>query len=56
LAVEGFKKYSPIQGLYTTGHWTTQGLGISGVAYVGQDTAKIILRKEKMSYNTGPYE
>jgi len=51
LAVEGFKKYSSIQGLYFTGHWTTQGLGISGVAYVGQDTAKIILRKEKMSYN-----
>lgn len=56
LAVEGFKKYSSIQGLYFTGHWTTQGLGISGVAYVGQDTAKIILRKEKMSYNTNLYE
>lgn len=36
-----------IQGLYLSGHWTTLGIGISGVAYVGQDTAKIILRKEK---------
>ncbi len=45
LAVPGFKKPSFIKGLYLTGHWSTLGLGIPGVAYVGYDTAKIILRK-----------
>lgn len=47
LAVPDFKKSSFIQGLYLTGHWTTQGLGISGVVYVGYDIAKMILRKRK---------
>jgi prolycopene isomerase len=47
LAVSGFKKPSFVKNLYLTGHWTTQGLGISGVTYVGYDTAQIILRKEK---------
>jgi len=46
LAETGFKKPSFIDGLFLTGHWTTQGLGVSGVVYVGYDTAKIILRKE----------
>ena len=47
LAVPGLRKCSFIQNLYSTGHWTTLGIGISGTAYVGYDTAKIILRKEK---------
>ncbi len=46
-AVPDFRKPSFVQNLYLTGHWTTLGIGISGVAYVGYDTAKIILRKEK---------
>jgi phytoene dehydrogenase-like protein len=41
------RKPSFITGLYLTGHWTTQGLGIPGVVYVGHDTAKIILRKRQ---------
>lgn len=48
LAVPDLRKPSFIQGLYLTGHWTTLGVGISGVAYVGYDTAKIILRKENI--------
>jgi prolycopene isomerase len=47
LAIPDFRKPSFIQGLYLTGHWTTRGLGISGVVHVGSDTAKMILRKEK---------
>lgn len=47
LAVPNFKKPSFLDGLYLTSSWTTQGIGISGVFYVGQDTAKMILRKEK---------
>jgi phytoene dehydrogenase-like protein len=47
LAVPDFKKSSFIRGLYMTGHWTTQGLGISGVVYVGYYIAKMVLRKEK---------
>lgn len=35
-----------IKGLYLTGHWTTQTQGIPGVAYVGLDTAKLILKKK----------
>jgi phytoene dehydrogenase-like protein len=46
-AVPQLRKPSFIQGLYLVGHWTTLGVGISGSAYVGQDTAKILLRKHK---------
>ncbi len=35
-----------IKGLCLTGHWTTIGTGISGTAYVGQETATNILRKK----------
>jgi phytoene dehydrogenase-like protein len=41
------RQITPVQGLYLTGHWTTQTQGIPGVAYLGYDTAKFILRKEK---------
>lgn len=47
LTITELSKPTFIQGLYLSGHWTTLGIGISGVAYVGQDIAKIILRKEK---------
>ncbi|HHN66074.1 MAG TPA: NAD(P)/FAD-dependent oxidoreductase [Nitrospirae bacterium] len=43
-----FRRPSFIQNLYLTGHWTTFGVGISGTAYIGCDTAKILLRKGKM--------
>ena len=46
LTIPDLRKPSFIQGLYLTGHWTTHGLGIPGVAYVGYDTAKIILKKK----------
>jgi phytoene dehydrogenase-like protein len=48
LALPDFKKPSFMKGLYLTGHWTTLGIGISGVAYVGYDTARLILRQEKI--------
>ncbi len=48
-AVPDFKKTSFIQGLYLTGHWTTHGIGISGVIYVGQDISKLILSRRKCS-------
>lgn len=51
LAIPDLSKPSFIKGLYLTGHWTTLGTGISGVVYVGYDTARIILRKEKFQYN-----
>jgi len=46
-ALSDLRKPPFIQDLYLAGHWTTLGVGISGVAYVGYDTAKLILRKEK---------
>jgi phytoene dehydrogenase-like protein len=36
-----------INGLYLAGHWTTQTQGIPGVAYLGLDTAKLILKKKR---------
>lgn len=45
-AVPGLRKPSFIQNLYLVGHWTTLGVGISGTAYVGYDTAKMLLRKK----------
>ena len=39
------RKPSFIKGLYLTGHWTTQGIGIPGVIYSGYNTANLIIRK-----------
>lgn len=47
-AIADLRKPSFIKNFYLVGHWTTLGVGISGTAYVGYDTAKIILRKEKI--------
>ena len=47
LALPDFRKPSFLKNLYCTGHWTTLGLGLPGVAYIGYDTAKNILRREK---------
>jgi len=48
LAAPGLRKPPFIQGLYLTGHWTTVGIGISGVIYVSHDVSKLIL-KQKIS-------
>jgi prolycopene isomerase len=48
LAVPDLRKPSFVHDLYMTSSWTTQGIGISGVFYIGQDTAKMILRREKI--------
>ena len=44
-----FRQKSFIKGLYLTGHWTTQTHGIPGVAYLGYNTAKHILKREKIN-------
>jgi prolycopene isomerase len=43
---KGLTQTTPVENLYLAGHWTTQTQGVSGVAYTGQETAKLILRKE----------
>ena len=40
------RQTTTIKGLFLSGHWTTQTQGIPGVAYIGYDTAKLILKKE----------
>ncbi len=45
--IAGLTQVTPIENLYLSGHWTTQTQGISGVAYIGHETAKLILKKEK---------
>ncbi len=37
-----------IKGLHLTGHWTAQTQGIPGVAYLGLNTAKLIMHREKI--------
>jgi phytoene dehydrogenase-like protein len=51
LAIADFRKPSFLNGLYLSGHWTTQALGISGVVYVGADIAKMILKQKKFTGN-----
>jgi len=43
-----FTKTTSIKGLYLTGHWTSIAFGMPGTCYSGHDTARRILRKEKM--------
>jgi phytoene dehydrogenase-like protein len=43
-----FRQKSSIHGLYLTGHWTAQTHGIPGVAYLGYNTSKLILKQEKI--------
>ena len=43
-----FSKTTSINGLYLTGHWTSIAFGMPGTCYSGHDTAKRILRKEKI--------
>ncbi len=47
LAVPGLRKPPSIEGLYLTGHWTTLGVGISGVIYVSHVLSTMILKKER---------
>jgi phytoene dehydrogenase-like protein len=46
LFTPGLTQATSIQNLYLSGHWTTQTQGISGAAYIGYETAKLVLRKE----------
>ncbi|MDD5617936.1 MAG: NAD(P)/FAD-dependent oxidoreductase [Candidatus Omnitrophica bacterium] len=45
--VGDFARTTLIKNLYLTGHWATLAQGISGVAYLGRDTAKLIYDKIK---------
>jgi len=45
-----FRKPSFLQGLYLTGHWSTQGLGIPGVTYLGFDTARMLIKRARRKY------
>jgi phytoene dehydrogenase-like protein len=47
LADPDFRRPSFLRNLYMTGHWSTQGLGIPGVSYLGYDTAMTILKRRK---------
>jgi prolycopene isomerase len=44
--VTGLTQKTHIENLYLTGHWTTQTLGVCGVAYMGRDTAKMIIGRK----------
>ena len=46
-AVPGFRKPTFVQNLYLTGHWTTFGVGISGVIYFAYDTAKTLMKRAR---------
>lgn len=44
-ALSDFQKPSFLKNLYLCSHWSTQALGISGVTYLGYDTARLILKR-----------
>jgi prolycopene isomerase len=46
-SVNGFAQVTPIRNLYLTGHWSTLVQGIPGVAYLGRNTAGILLRRKR---------
>jgi prolycopene isomerase len=43
------RRPSTLQNVYLVGHWTTFGVGVSGVAYVGFETANSLIKR----YNRG---
>ena len=45
--IKDFARTTLIKNLYLTGHWATLAQGISGVAYLGRDTAELICNKIK---------
>jgi phytoene dehydrogenase-like protein len=47
-SIPGLTQVTSIANLYLTGHWTTLAQGIGGVAYLGYDTAKLILKDERI--------
>lgn len=49
-----FRRPSFLRNLYLTGHWSTQGLGIPGVAYLGYDTATSLLRRRSPVSQSSP--
>ena len=54
--VPGFRKPPFVQNLYLAGHWTTLAVGISGVAYVGFDTATMIMKRRKSFSLSAPVQ
>ncbi len=44
-----FRQKTFLKGLYMASHWTCQTHGIPGVAYLGYNTAKLILKQEKVN-------
>jgi prolycopene isomerase len=49
-ALEGLAQLTSLKNLYLAGHWTTVVQGIPGVAYIGKDTANIIIRRFKHEF------
>ncbi|MFW9952610.1 MAG: phytoene desaturase family protein, partial [Candidatus Thorarchaeota archaeon] len=48
IAIAGLTQRTEFANLFLTGHWTTLVQGVAGVAYLGRDTAKRILKKESI--------
>jgi phytoene dehydrogenase-like protein len=47
LAIPDLMAPSFIHNLYLTGHWTTLGMGIPGVVYLGLNTSRLLIKKAK---------
>ena len=46
-AESGLSQVTDIKNLYLTGHWTTLAQGVGGVAYLGRDTANMIIMRNE---------
>jgi prolycopene isomerase len=49
IAISDFSRIKNVENLYVTGQWTTSFHGVGGVAYLGRETSRKILRKERAS-------
>jgi len=50
VAVYGLRKPPFLNGLYLSSQWSSFGVGISGVIYVGYDISKLILRNKNKKF------
>lgn len=48
LAVSGFTQKTDFENLFLTGHWTTLVQGVGGVAYLGRETSRKIIKRTNL--------
>ena len=50
MGINRLQPRTPIKGLFLSGHWTTPGAGVAGVAMSGENSAKIVVEEKGKRY------